>query len=69
MITFKFISKRILKPIYNRKWRYTISIENAYYSRALLGRNCKLLTPLQKKYPVNFDDELRIGNIRYDNMT
>ena len=28
-----------------------------------------LLTPLQKKYPVDFDDELKIGDIRYDNMT
>ena len=28
-----------------------------------------LLTPLQKKYPVDFDDELKIGDVRYDNMT
>ena len=28
-----------------------------------------VLTPLQKKYPVNFDDELKIGDVRYDNMT
>ena len=31
--------------------------------------NNKVLTPLQKKYPVDFDDELKIGNVRYDNMT
>ena len=23
----------------------------------------------KKKYPVDFDDELKIGDIRYDNMT
>ena len=28
-----------------------------------------LLTPVQNKYPVDFDDELKIGDIRYDNMT
>ena len=28
-----------------------------------------LLTPLQKKYPVDFDDGLKIGDVRYDNMT
>ena len=28
-----------------------------------------VLTPLQKKYPVDFDDELKIGDIRYDNIT
>ena len=28
-----------------------------------------LLTPLQKKYPIDFDDELKIGDVRYDNMT
>ena len=28
-----------------------------------------ILTPLQKKYPVDFDDELIIGDVRYDNMT
>ena len=28
-----------------------------------------VLTPLQKKYPVDFDDELKIGDVRYDNMT
>ena len=27
-----------------------------------------LLTPLQKKYPVDFDDELKIGDVRYSNM-
>ena len=32
--------------------------------------NNDILTPLQKKnYPVDFDDELKIGDIRYDNMT
>ena len=30
---------------------------------------CLLLTPLQKKYPVDFDDELKIGDVRYDNTT
>ena len=24
---------------------------------------------LQKKYPVDFDDKLKIGDVRYDNMT
>ena len=28
----------------------------------------KLLTPLQKKYPVDFDDELKIGDVRYDDI-
>ena len=28
----------------------------------------KLLPRLQKKKPVDFDDELRIGDVRYDNM-
>ena len=23
----------------------------------------------KKKYPVDFDDELKIGDVRYDNMT
>ena len=27
------------------------------------------LPRLQKKKPVDFDDELRIGDVRYDNMT
>ena len=27
-----------------------------------------LLPRLQKKKPVDFDDELRIGDVRYDNM-
>ena len=30
----------------------------------------KKLTPLQKKkYPVDFDDGLKIGDVRYDDMT
>ena len=28
-----------------------------------------LLPRLQKKKPVDFDDELKIGDIRYDNIT
>ena len=28
-----------------------------------------LLPPFQKKYPVDFDDKLKIGDVRYDNMT
>ena len=28
-----------------------------------------LLPPFQKKYPVDFDDELKIGDVRYDDMT
>ena len=28
-----------------------------------------LLLYKKKKYPVDFDDELKIGDIRYDNMT
>ena len=28
-----------------------------------------LLPRLQKKKPVDFDDELKIGDVRYDNMT
>ena len=32
--------------------------------------NRKLLLPrLQKKKPVDFDDELKIGDVRYDNLT
>ena len=27
------------------------------------------LLPYKKKYPVDFDDELKIGDVRYDNMT
>ena len=38
---------------------YTITCSNLNY----------VLTPLQKKYPVDFDDELKIGDVRYDNMT
>ena len=29
----------------------------------------KLLPRLQKKKPVDFDDELKIGDVRYDNLT
>ena len=28
-----------------------------------------LLPPFQKKYQVDFDDELKIGDVRYDDMT
>ena len=28
----------------------------------------KVLTPLQRKYPVDFDDELKIRYVRYDNI-
>ena len=28
-----------------------------------------LLPHRQIKYPVNFDDELKIGDVRYDDMT
>ena len=28
-----------------------------------------LLPRRQKKNPVDFDDELKMGNVRYDNMT
>ena len=28
-----------------------------------------VLPPFQKKYPVDFDDELKIGDVRYDDMT
>ena len=28
-----------------------------------------VLPRLQKKKPVDFDDELKIGDVRYDNMT
>ena len=28
----------------------------------------EVLPRLQKKKPVDFDDELRIGDVRYDNM-
>ena len=30
---------------------------------------CVLLTPLQKNIRFDFDDELKIGDVRYDNMT
>ena len=30
---------------------------------------CMVLSRLQKKKTVDFDDELKIGDIRYDNMT
>ena len=29
----------------------------------------EVLPPFQKKYPVDFDDELKIGDVRYDDMT
>ena len=29
----------------------------------------QLLPRRQKKNPVDFDDELKIGDVRYDNMT
>ena len=38
-----------------------------YYSTALIAHN--ILPRLQKKKPVDFDDELKIGDVRYDNMT
>ena len=28
-----------------------------------------LVPPRQIKYPVDFDDELKIGDVRYDDMT
>ena len=28
-----------------------------------------ILPPFQKKYPVDFDDELKIGDVRYDDVT
>ena len=28
-----------------------------------------ILPPLQKKKPVDFDGKLKIGNVRYDNIT
>ena len=30
---------------------------------------CFILPPRQKKYPVDFDGESKIGDVRYDNMT
>ena len=37
-----------------------------------IGLDCAhyiLLPPLQKKKPVDFDGELKIGDVRYDNIT
>ena len=34
-----------------------------------LQNNTYILPRRQKDYPVDFDDELRIGDVRYDNMT
>ena len=31
--------------------------------------SCVILPHRQIKYPVDFDDELKIGDVRYDNMT
>ena len=36
---------------------------------ALLLYTKMVLPPFQKKYPVDFDDELNIGDVRYDDMT
>ena len=42
--------------------KYFLKIpENLYSSNIVLPR-------LQKKKPVDFDDELKIGDVRYDNM-
>ena len=36
----------------------------------VVGHNCILVLPhRQIKYPVDFDDELKIGDGRYDDMT
>ena len=44
-----------------RLWRHTFRIENkSCYSTSSFAK---------KKYPVDFDVELKIGDVRYDNMT
>ena len=39
------------------------------YTISTLNLPFTLLPPFQKKYPVDFDDELKIGDVRYDDMT
>ena len=38
-----------------------------FFTRML--REFFVLPPLQKKKPVDFDGELKIGDVRYDNIT
>ena len=43
-----------------------------FYSRRRVSMKlflCLLLPHRQIKYPVDFDDELKVGDVRYDNMT
>ena len=48
--------------------------ERRSYTKITYEPNCrvsqdKILSPLQIKYPVDFDGELKIGDVRYKNMT
>ena len=46
---------------------YVIMIIARYYGSFPV--KLKILPRLQKKKPVDFDDELKIGDVSYDNMT
>ena len=46
-----------------------LSWSTTKYTILLFVHSSIVLTPLQKKYLVDFDDELKIGDVRYDNMT
>ena len=57
-----------MKHIYNQKW--TVYNRNNSLLPKVRYLHVNLLLPhRQIKYPVDFDDELEIGDVRYDKMT
>ena len=55
-----------------KRWRPVVMHLTLYVLQEPLKTpffNCMVLPRRQKKNPVDFDDELEIGDVRYDNMT
>ena len=48
-----------------------LQIQMKYYYLVVVGTtlHSKYFLLFKKKYPVDFDDELKIGDVRYDDMT
>ena len=42
---------------------------DAFATTVIMHTTYKYLLLYKKKYPVDFDDELKIGDVRYNNVT
>ena len=54
-----------LQPLVDFHWK----LISTFSSKFRRNFNILLLPPQQIKYPVDFDDKLKIGDVRYDFMT